>query len=150
MAAPAPLADEDAGALAPFIPHCDRQPRALIAVRPVRRGASLSAALDWLADRVVLFRHGDLVFVPFGLFAALGSFLTLAWMGVILIGQGISVGAFVTLALVASALVVLGSWLLAQLLDFRNSGDTAGTKSRVVGYSAIAFHEPSGSESSGS
>ena len=38
----------------------------------------------------------------------------------------------------------------AQLLDYRNSGDTAGTKSRVVGYSAIAFHEPSGSESSGS
>jgi hypothetical protein len=29
-----------------------------------------------------------------------------------------------------------------QLLDYRNSGDTAGDKSRVVGYSAIAFYEP--------
>jgi AmmeMemoRadiSam system protein A len=29
----------------------------------------------------------------------------------------------------------------AQLLDYRNSGDTAGDKSRVVGYSAVAFYE---------
>jgi phosphatidylglycerol:prolipoprotein diacylglycerol transferase len=67
----------------------------------------------------VLFRHGDLVFVTFGLFAAVGAFLTLAWMGVILIGQGVSTGAYIALALGASAFVVLGSWLLAQLLDFR-------------------------------
>ena len=31
--------------------------------------------------------------------------------------------------------------LEAELLDLRNSGDTAGDKSRVVGYAAIAFHE---------
>jgi phosphatidylglycerol:prolipoprotein diacylglycerol transferase len=79
----------------------------------------VSASLDWLAEQVVLFRHGDLVFVTFGLFAALGAFLTLAGMGVILIGQGVSYGAFVALALGASALVVLGSWVVAQLLDFR-------------------------------
>ena len=30
----------------------------------------------------------------------------------------------------------------AELLDARNSGDTAGDKSRVVGYAAIAFHGP--------
>jgi len=30
----------------------------------------------------------------------------------------------------------------ARLLDCRNSGDTAGDKSRVVGYAAIAFYEP--------
>jgi hypothetical protein len=30
----------------------------------------------------------------------------------------------------------------AQLLDYRNSGDTAGDKSGVVGYAAIAFYEP--------
>jgi AmmeMemoRadiSam system protein B/AmmeMemoRadiSam system protein A len=30
----------------------------------------------------------------------------------------------------------------AQLLDYRNSGDTDGDKSGVVGYSAIAFYEP--------
>jgi hypothetical protein len=29
-----------------------------------------------------------------------------------------------------------------QLLDYRNSGDTAGDKRAVVGYSAIAFYEP--------
>jgi hypothetical protein len=29
-----------------------------------------------------------------------------------------------------------------QFLDYRNSGDTAGDKSAVVGYSAIAFYEP--------
>ncbi len=31
--------------------------------------------------------------------------------------------------------------LRAELLDMRNSGDTAGDKSRVVGYAAIAFYE---------
>lgn len=30
-----------------------------------------------------------------------------------------------------------------KLLDYRNSGDTAGDKSGVVGYAAIAFYEPS-------
>jgi len=30
----------------------------------------------------------------------------------------------------------------AMLLDYRNSGDTASDKSRVVGYAAIAFYEP--------
>ena len=31
--------------------------------------------------------------------------------------------------------------LRAELLDLRNSGDTAGDKSRVVGYAALAFYE---------
>ena len=31
--------------------------------------------------------------------------------------------------------------LRAQLLDLRNSGDTAGDKARVVGYGSFAFHE---------
>ena len=31
--------------------------------------------------------------------------------------------------------------LQAQVLDLRNSGDTAGNKSRVVGYGAFAFHD---------
>jgi hypothetical protein len=34
-----------------------------------------------------------------------------------------------------------GHGLTAELLDLRNSGDTAGDKSRVVGYAAIAFYE---------
>ena len=33
----------------------------------------------------------------------------------------------------------------AQLLDYRNSGDTSGNKSAVVGYAAIAFFGPNGS-----
>ena len=30
----------------------------------------------------------------------------------------------------------------ARLLDYRNSGDTAGNKAKVVGYAAIAFEQP--------
>ncbi len=37
-----------------------------------------------------------------------------------------------------------GHALEAELLDMRNSGDTAGDKARVVGYSAIAFYEADG------
>jgi AmmeMemoRadiSam system protein A len=33
--------------------------------------------------------------------------------------------------------------LRAELLDLRNSGDTAGDRGRVVGYAAIALYEPS-------
>ena len=32
--------------------------------------------------------------------------------------------------------------LVAELLDLRNSGDTAGDKARVVGYASFAFEEP--------
>jgi len=32
--------------------------------------------------------------------------------------------------------------LIPKLLDYRNSGDTAGDKDRVVGYASIAFFEP--------
>ena len=34
--------------------------------------------------------------------------------------------------------------LRAELVDLRNSGDTAGDRSRVVGYGAFAFHAPAG------
>ena len=34
--------------------------------------------------------------------------------------------------------------LAPELLDFRNSGDTAGDKSRVVGYASFAFAETPG------
>jgi AmmeMemoRadiSam system protein A len=36
-----------------------------------------------------------------------------------------------------------------QLLDYRNSGDTAGDKSRVVGYCAVAFTSGAGKTTSG-
>jgi AmmeMemoRadiSam system protein B len=34
--------------------------------------------------------------------------------------------------------------LTAELVDLRNSGDTAGDKSRVVGYASLVFHESAG------
>ena len=34
----------------------------------------------------------------------------------------------------------------AKLLDYRNSGDTSGDRSGVVGYAAIAFYEPGDAE----
>jgi hypothetical protein len=34
--------------------------------------------------------------------------------------------------------------LVPELLDLRNSGDTAGDRSRVVGYASMAFHENTG------
>ena len=37
-----------------------------------------------------------------------------------------------------------GHSLEAEVLDLRNSGDTAGDKARVVGYTAIAFYESGG------
>jgi len=39
--------------------------------------------------------------------------------------------------------------LLPQLLDLRNSGDTAGDKSRVVGYASFAFGEAAGAHEPG-
>jgi AmmeMemoRadiSam system protein B len=37
----------------------------------------------------------------------------------------------------------------ATLLDYRNSGDTAGSKAQVVGYAAIAFHRPAPGQARG-
>ncbi|MBI4518730.1 MAG: prolipoprotein diacylglyceryl transferase [Deltaproteobacteria bacterium] len=78
-----------------------------------------SAALNWLAQRVVLFRYGDWVFVTFGLFAGLGALVSLTAMGALLIGQGVGGKFFLTLAVAGSATVVVGSWLAGQLLDYR-------------------------------
>jgi len=36
-----------------------------------------------------------------------------------------------------------------ELLDLRNSGDTAGDRTRVVGYAAVAFHEPAARRTQG-
>lgn len=41
------------------------------------------------------------------------------------------------------AIVAQGRGLVPELLDLRNSGDTAGDRSRVVGYGAFAFYENS-------
>lgn len=84
-----------------------------------RYARAASAALDVLAGHVVLFRWGELVFVTFGLFAGLGALLALAWMGALLVGQGVAPEAFLRLALAASVAVVVGSWLGGLVLDWR-------------------------------
>jgi phosphatidylglycerol:prolipoprotein diacylglycerol transferase len=84
-----------------------------------RRAETLSTLLDRLAERVILFRIGDLVFVTFGLFAALGALATLVGSGVVLIGQGLAAEVFLAFGLVSCVAVVVGSWLVAQLFDYR-------------------------------
>ena len=94
-------------------------PRALetrVATRVVRR---VNRLLQRLAGPVVLFRAGPLVFVRFGLFAALGAFVGTSGMALLLVAQGLTPGSFAALALAGGAAVVAGSWLLGQLLDWR-------------------------------
>jgi phosphatidylglycerol:prolipoprotein diacylglycerol transferase len=83
--------------------------------------AAATSALDWLGERVVLFRYRGWVVVSFGLFATVGAWLTMSLMGFLLVGQGVALGQFSSLALLCCAAVVAGSWLLAQLLDLRVS-----------------------------
>ena len=87
--------------------------------RSWNRADLLSLALDWLGERVVLFRFGSLVFVTFGLFAALGAFFATSLLAVLLLGQGLGAGAFLAFTLFGSAAVVAASWLFAQILDYR-------------------------------
>lgn len=79
----------------------------------------LSHVLDGLGDRVVLFRHGHLLFVTFGFFAALGALVSIAGMGVILTGQGLRPDHFLAIVLAASGAVVVVSWVVGQMLDYR-------------------------------
>jgi len=86
---------------------------------PDRIAGAASSALDWLGERVVLFRYRDWVFVSFGLFASVGTWLTMSLMAFLLIGQGVAPGQFAFLALVSCAAIVAGSWLFARLLELR-------------------------------
>ena len=79
----------------------------------------LNAALDFLAGQVVLFRLGNLVFVTFGLFVALGAVVSLAGAGFILVGQGLAPDLFLVLAVGGAAAVMTGAWLAGLLLDYR-------------------------------
>jgi phosphatidylglycerol:prolipoprotein diacylglycerol transferase len=78
----------------------------------------LRGGLDALADRVVLFRCGNAVFVTFGLFAGLGALLSMTGMGGLLVAQGVPAHVFLLLALVGGAAVVVGSWLAGQLFGY--------------------------------
>jgi prolipoprotein diacylglyceryltransferase len=82
--------------------------------------AAVTRVLDRLGEHVVLFRYRDWVFVSFGLFAAVGAWLTMSLMGIILIGQGIPPKLFLGITLLGCGAVVAGSWLLAQLFDLRS------------------------------
>jgi phosphatidylglycerol:prolipoprotein diacylglycerol transferase len=80
---------------------------------------ALSNGLDRLADCVVLFRYRGWVFVTFGFFSALGVFVTGAWMGAIAIGRGLDPAHYAVALPATTSLIVLGSWLVAQLYDYR-------------------------------
>jgi len=82
-----------------------------------RRLHLLSHLLDRLAEHVVIGRWGELLFVSFGLFAALGAAATIAVAGGILIAQGLEPSRFVLLAITGSVAVVLGSWLAGLALE---------------------------------
>jgi len=94
-----------------------------------RRLRFLSGMLDRLAEHVVIGRWGDLLFVSFGLFAALGAAVTIALTGGILIAQGLAPSRFVLLTLAGSAAVVSGSWLAAVGLEV---GASNGNSSRAL------------------
>jgi phosphatidylglycerol:prolipoprotein diacylglycerol transferase len=91
-------------------------PRAVAEVWP---RDPVSRLLDGLGRRVVLFRAGDWVFVNFGLLSGLGAVVGLCGMAAITAGQGLRPELFALLALACSGGIVLGSWLLSQLLDYR-------------------------------
>jgi len=78
-----------------------------------------SACLGWLGARVVLARVGDLVIVNFGVLAGLGTALGFGWMAALWVGQGLAPVSLAALGLGGALCVVAGSWLGAQLLDYR-------------------------------
>jgi phosphatidylglycerol:prolipoprotein diacylglycerol transferase len=108
-------------------------PRPFGKAGPDRIAGAASSALDRLGERVVLFRYRDWVFVSFGLFASVGTWLTMSLMGFLLIGHGVAPGQFLLLALTSCVAIVAGSWLLAQILDLRiPAADRAATRCRPV------------------
>jgi phosphatidylglycerol:prolipoprotein diacylglycerol transferase len=98
---------------------CDSAPAQGFEQELARGLEALSRLLDRLADRVVLFRWGGLVFVSFGLFAALGVLVSTSGMAFLLIGQQMPAALFGLLVLAGSVAMVVGSWLLGLALDFR-------------------------------
>jgi phosphatidylglycerol---prolipoprotein diacylglyceryl transferase len=79
----------------------------------------LSAALNWMGRRVVLFRRGDLILVTYGLFAGLGAVFALAWLSVLLLGQGVSPLALVAFVGGGSVGALVLSRLAGLALDYR-------------------------------
>lgn len=77
------------------------------------------APLDWLADRVILFRFGDLIFVSYGLFAALGGLLAMTWLSVLLLGQGLTRTELAAMLLAGAAGILVFTRVAAIALDFR-------------------------------
>jgi prolipoprotein diacylglyceryltransferase len=90
--------------------------------------ALLSDTLQALANRTVLFRRGDLIFVTFGLFAAAGAFAGGLWVAAVLLGMGVSLPEAtlllggILLGHVVLARAFLIPWRLPDV--FRNPGET--------------------------
>lgn len=77
------------------------------------------SALDWLADRVVLFRAGDLIFVSYGLAGGVGALLALSWLTVLLLGLGYANLEVAGLILGGTVGALLLARLAALALDYR-------------------------------
>lgn len=80
----------------------------------------LRSAIDGLANRTILFRLGENIFVTFGLFAAFGAFLGALWTSAIVLGAGVP---FLDVAVLVSV-VLVGHVVLARvfLLPWRLTG----------------------------
>jgi phosphatidylglycerol:prolipoprotein diacylglycerol transferase len=75
---------------------------------------AVSPAVQWLADRPVMFRSGPLVWVTFGAFAGLGTFVATALTAVSL-APVYGVGQASALVLGVTAATLVGAWLVARL-----------------------------------
>ena len=106
---------------------------------------SLHGALQSLANRTVLFRVGEYIFVTLGLFAAVGAFLGGLWASALLLGQGLPL---LDVALLLAGILVghivfarafLLPWRLSDLLQ--RTGETLRTAEFASwgGFIAIAL-----------
>jgi phosphatidylglycerol:prolipoprotein diacylglycerol transferase len=93
--------------------------QALLASQRAREARAAHAPLDWLADRVILFRYGNFIFVSYGLFAALGGLLAMTWISVLLLGQGLSRTELAAMLLAGSVSILVFTRVAAIALDFR-------------------------------
>lgn len=108
-------------------------------VEPAEVAKALQGAID---DKTVLVASSDLShYLPYETAQQLDSSCVRAIcdLDVERIGRADACGKGPILTLIH--LAKKHGWR-AELLDYRNSGDTSGDKSGVVGYAAIAFYEP--------
>lgn len=78
---------------------------------------AVSPAVQWLADRPVMFRSGPAVWVTFGAFAGLGAFAATA-LSAVSLAPVYGVGQASRLLLGVTAATLVGAWLVARLYRF--------------------------------